>query len=163
MLSLAVLICALLGANAEIPTWDASCVGCPLNSLADHKVESAGGFLATTLTVDVIILKTPNTTFKTRVYNGALGGPRLVLQAGDKVELTLVNNLEDRDNTGPDARQGERRRGRSRRRRGRRGRHRGRRAALGIGAHRNTTYKTTLAARRAGPDASRENPHVMIF
>ena len=53
MLSLAVLICALLGANAEIPTWDASCVGCPLRSLADHKVESAGGFLATTLTVDV--------------------------------------------------------------------------------------------------------------
>ena len=56
MLSLAVLICALLGANAEIPTWDASCVGCPLRSLADHKVESAGGFLATTLTVDVITL-----------------------------------------------------------------------------------------------------------
>ena len=100
MLSLAVLICALLGANAEIPTWDVSCVGCPLRSLADHKVESAGGFLATTLTVDVITLKTPNTTFKTRVYNGALGGPRLVLQAGDKVELTLINNLEDRDNTG---------------------------------------------------------------
>ena len=81
MLSLAVLICALLGANAEIPTWDASCVGCPLNSLAEHKVESADGFLATTLTVDVITLKTPNTTFKTRAYNGALGGPRLVLQA----------------------------------------------------------------------------------
>ena len=33
-------------------------------------------------------------------YTGALGGPRLVLQAGDKVELTLINNLEDRDNTG---------------------------------------------------------------
>ena len=67
-----VVVCALLGADAEIPTWDASCVGCPLRSLADHKVESAGGFLATTLTVDVITLKTPNTTFKTRAYNGTL-------------------------------------------------------------------------------------------
>ena len=99
MQSLAVVLICALGAEAEIPTWDASCVGCPLKSLADHKVESAGGFLATTLTVDVITLKTPNTTFKTRAYNGALGGPRLVLQAGDKVELTLVNNFEDRDNT----------------------------------------------------------------
>ena len=73
-LAAVVAICALgrLGALAEIPTWDASCVGCPLNSLADHKVESAGGFLATTLTVDVITLKTPNTTFKTRAYNGTL-------------------------------------------------------------------------------------------
>ena len=160
MLSLAVLICALLGANAEIPTWDASCVGSPLKSLADHKVESAGGFLATTLTVDVITLKTPNTTFKTRAYNGALGGPRLVLQAGDRVELTLVNNLEDRDNTGewnqprkPNTTNlhlhGMHVSGR--RRRGRRGRHRGSRAALGIGAHRNTTYKTTLAARPDRP------------
>jgi len=69
---LAVVACAALGALAEIPTWDASCVGCPLRSLADHKVESADGFLATTLTVDVITLKTPNTTFKTRAYNGTL-------------------------------------------------------------------------------------------
>ena len=48
---LAVVACTALGALAEIPTWDASCVGCPLRSLADHKVESAGGFLATTLSL----------------------------------------------------------------------------------------------------------------
>ena len=56
-----------------------SCRGCPLRSVAEHKVESENGRLEVTLTVDVVNLITPNTTFKTRLYNGALGGPRLVL------------------------------------------------------------------------------------
>mmetsp|Transcript_3437 Transcript_3437/g.10644 ORF Transcript_3437/g.10644 Transcript_3437/m.10644 type:complete len:623 (-) Transcript_3437:138-2006(-) len=89
-----------LGVTAETPTLDLSCRGCPLRSVAEHKVESENGRLEVTLTVDVVNLITPNTTFKTRLYNGALGGPRLVLQAGDKVELTLVNNLLGFDNTG---------------------------------------------------------------
>lgn len=45
-------------------------------------------------------LVTPNTTFLTRVYNGSFGGPRLSLQTGDYVNLTLINTLLDVDNTG---------------------------------------------------------------
>ncbi len=90
----AVVACAL-GTLAEIPTWDASCVGCPLRSLADHKVESAGGFLATTLTVDVITLKTPNTTFKTRAYNGTLAHSKLTSHFGaiDATDLAHMNSF----------------------------------------------------------------------
>ena len=78
-LAAVVAICALgrLGALAEIPTWDASCVGCPLNSLADHKVESAGGFLATTLTVDVI------TCVEIKFYGAFVLNHRVVLHAID--------------------------------------------------------------------------------
>ena len=73
----AIVMVSALGALAEIPTWDASCVGCPLRSLADHKVESADGFLATTLTVDVI------TCVEIKFYGAFVLNRRVVLHAID--------------------------------------------------------------------------------
>jgi len=61
------------------------------------QVVSDGGRLNTSLTVDVNTFTVDWLTVKRRHYNGAYTGPTIRVRAGDKVDLTLTNNLQDPD------------------------------------------------------------------
>ena len=87
-------------------------IGAPgdaLPSLADHKLTSdpATKQLNVTLVVDVALVKTSKTQFKTRIYkvDGVVkfGGPRWEVEVGDRIELTLVNRLGEDNNKIGDA------------------------------------------------------------
>ncbi|KAJ1455523.1 hypothetical protein M885DRAFT_497542 [Pelagophyceae sp. CCMP2097] len=89
------LLAALAAAAAEV-VLDRSQPGMDL--LSPQVFESENGALAVTLRVGVVTLKMPTATFKTRLYNGQLPGPTLLVRPGDVVTVTLINDLEDIDN-----------------------------------------------------------------
>mmetsp|Transcript_5161 Transcript_5161/g.16235 ORF Transcript_5161/g.16235 Transcript_5161/m.16235 type:complete len:647 (+) Transcript_5161:1357-3297(+) len=60
-----------------------------------REVRSSDGVLRVTLVVALLRVRLGNLTWTTRAYNGSFPGPTLVLRAGDRLEMTLVNALQD--------------------------------------------------------------------
>jgi len=61
------------------------------------QVTSSNGNLATTLTVDVNSYTVDWLTVRRRLYNGGYTGPTIRIKAGDRVDLELINNLQEPD------------------------------------------------------------------
>src|SRR5919112_6279708 len=61
-------------------------------------VYSKDGVLQTTLVADYKIGKVDNKTITGMVYNGSLVGPAFHVYPGDRVEIDLVNNLNESTN-----------------------------------------------------------------
>lgn len=66
------------------------------NVLQEPQVlESVGGFLNVTISLEESILEMDGFVMKTRTFNGTIPGPTLVLSAGDTLNVKFVNLLED--------------------------------------------------------------------
>ena len=50
------------------------------------------------LELDAVDYQGPDSSFKTRMYNGAIPGPTIRVQAGDTFHITVHNHLLDIDN-----------------------------------------------------------------
>jgi suppressor of ftsI len=61
-------------------------------------VWSKNGVLKTTLVADYQVGKIANKTITAMVYNGSLPGPTLHVYPGDRIELNLINNLNEPTN-----------------------------------------------------------------
>jgi suppressor of ftsI len=61
-------------------------------------VWSKNGVLKTTLVADYQVGKVDNKTITAELYNGSLPGPTLHVYPGDRIELNLINNLNDPTN-----------------------------------------------------------------
>jgi suppressor of ftsI len=61
-------------------------------------VWSKNGVLKTTLVADYQVGKIDNKTITAMLYNGSLPGPTLHVYPGDRIELNLINNLNDPTN-----------------------------------------------------------------
>jgi suppressor of ftsI len=69
-----------------------------MNFSKSQDVYSKDGVLQTTLVADYKIGEVDNQTITGMVYNGSLQGPTLHLYPGDRLELDLVNNLNQSTN-----------------------------------------------------------------
>jgi suppressor of ftsI len=69
-----------------------------MNFSKSQDVYSKNGFLKTTLVAEYKIGKVGNQTITAMVYNGSLPGPTYHVFPGDKVEIDLVNHLNESTN-----------------------------------------------------------------
>ena len=69
-----------------------------MNFSKSQDVYSKNGFLKTTLVAEYKIGKVGNQTTTAMVYNGSLPGPTYHVYPGDKVEIDLVNHLNESTN-----------------------------------------------------------------
>ena len=69
-----------------------------MNFSKPKDVWSKDGILRTTLVADYQVGKIDNKTITAMLYNGSLPGPTLHVYPGDRIELNLINNLNDPTN-----------------------------------------------------------------
>jgi suppressor of ftsI len=69
-----------------------------MNFSKPKDVWSKNGVLKTTLIADYRVGKLDNKTITAMVYNGSLPGPTLHVYPGDKLEINLINNLNEPTN-----------------------------------------------------------------
>ena len=69
-----------------------------MNFSKPKDVWSKNGILKTTLTADYQVGKVDNKTITAMVYNGSLPGPTLHVYPGDRLEINLINNLNEPTN-----------------------------------------------------------------
>jgi FtsP/CotA-like multicopper oxidase with cupredoxin domain len=69
-----------------------------MNFSKPKDVWSKNGVLKTTLTADYQVGKVDNKTITAMVYNGSLPGPTLHVYPGDRLEINLINNLNEPTN-----------------------------------------------------------------
>ena len=69
-----------------------------MNFAKPNDVWSKNGVLKTTLVADYQVGKIDNKTITAMLYNGSLPGPTLHVYPGDRIELNLINNLNDPTN-----------------------------------------------------------------
>jgi FtsP/CotA-like multicopper oxidase with cupredoxin domain len=69
-----------------------------MNFTDSTDVFSKDGVLKTTITASYHIGNVDNRSISSMVYNGSLGGPTLHVYPGDKIELELINNLNEPTN-----------------------------------------------------------------
>src|SRR5919106_656764 len=79
-------------AKAELSPLDG------MNFSKSQDVFSKDGFLQTTITAAYKIGNVDNQSITSMVYNGSLGGPTLHVYPGDRIELKLINNLNEPTN-----------------------------------------------------------------
>ena len=69
-----------------------------MNFSKPQDVYSKDGVLQTTISVDYQMGKVDNKSITSMVYNGSLPGPTLHVYPGDRVEIDLINNLNESTN-----------------------------------------------------------------
>jgi FtsP/CotA-like multicopper oxidase with cupredoxin domain len=69
-----------------------------MNFSKPQDVWSKNGVLKTTISADYQVGKIDNKTVTTMLYNGSLPGPALHVYPGDRVEIDLINNLNEPTN-----------------------------------------------------------------
>ena len=69
-----------------------------MNFSRSHDVYSKDGVLKSTISASYHIGKVDNQSITSMLYNGSLGGPTLHVYPGDKIELDLINNLNESTN-----------------------------------------------------------------
>mmetsp|Transcript_8500 Transcript_8500/g.13025 ORF Transcript_8500/g.13025 Transcript_8500/m.13025 type:complete len:543 (+) Transcript_8500:66-1694(+) len=72
--------------------------GEPLRKIREIRSSALDGKLAVSLEVNVAKFCLPETCYWTRAYNGSIPGPTFRLRPGDMLELTIINNLSEKDN-----------------------------------------------------------------
>jgi suppressor of ftsI len=69
-----------------------------MNFSKPKDVWSKNGVLKTTISADYQVGKIDNKTITTMLYNGSLPGPTLHVNPGDRMEINLINNLNEPTN-----------------------------------------------------------------
>lgn len=69
-----------------------------MNYSKPQDVYSKDGVLKTTLTVDYLMGKLDNKSIVSMAYNGSIPGPAFHVYPGDRVEIDLINNLNESTN-----------------------------------------------------------------
>ena len=69
-----------------------------MNFSRSQDVYSKDGVLKSTISASYHIGKVDNQSITSMLYNGSLGGPTLHVYPGDKIELDLINNLNESTN-----------------------------------------------------------------
>lgn len=69
-----------------------------MNFSKSQDIFSKNGVLQTTITAGYKIGNVDNKSITSMVYNGSLGGPTLHVYPGDRIELNLINNLNESTN-----------------------------------------------------------------
>jgi FtsP/CotA-like multicopper oxidase with cupredoxin domain len=69
-----------------------------MNFSRSLNVYSNDGFLKSTISASTHIGNVDNKSVTSMLYNGSLGGPTLHVYPGDKIELNLINNLNESTN-----------------------------------------------------------------
>jgi suppressor of ftsI len=69
-----------------------------MNFSRSQDVYSKDGVLKSTISASYHIGKVDNQSISSMLYNGSLGGPTLYVHPGDKIELDLINNLNESTN-----------------------------------------------------------------
>lgn len=69
-----------------------------MNFSRSQDVYSKDGVLESTISASYQIGKVDNESITSMLYNGSLGGPTLHVYPGDKIELDLINNLNESTN-----------------------------------------------------------------
>ena len=69
-----------------------------MNFSRSLNVYSNDGVLKSTISASTHIGKVDNKSVTSMLYNGSLGGPTLHVYPGDKIELDLINNLNESTN-----------------------------------------------------------------
>src|SRR5919107_1902431 len=98
MLMITVFAFQSLGFNAFAQNQNQSSYLAGMNFTKSQDVYSKNGFLNTTLVAEYKIGEVGNQRTVAMVYNGSIPGPTYHVYPGDKVEINLINNLNESTN-----------------------------------------------------------------